>query len=204
MTGNLRADIEALTEQVRAIIHHSRSEDHAVESLVAWLTTGPLFAAHPAASSADEQERAILDLIGERDRMEEVADALAAAIAPPEVLGEHSSANDPWQNALEYAADHPAEESAGIRLFAAERRRQVDAEGYTAEHDAGHAADLAAAAVCYATPEWKRRWDGFSWPWDYRFWKPTPNDRVRELVKAGALLAAAVDDLLGVEVSDRG
>jgi hypothetical protein len=33
------------------------------------------------------------------------------------------------------------------------------------------------------------------WPWAERFWKPTPDDRVRELVKAGALIAAEIDRL---------
>jgi hypothetical protein len=33
------------------------------------------------------------------------------------------------------------------------------------------------------------------WPWSKHWWKPTPNDRVRELVKAGALIAAEIDRL---------
>lgn len=32
------------------------------------------------------------------------------------------------------------------------------------------------------------------WPWDLkRHWKPTPGDPVRQLVKAGALIAAEID-----------
>ena len=34
-----------------------------------------------------------------------------------------------------------------------------------------------------------------TWPWGEQHWKPTPLDRVRELVKAGALIAAAIDRL---------
>ena len=34
-----------------------------------------------------------------------------------------------------------------------------------------------------------------AWPWGEQYWKPTPSDRVRELVKAGALIAAAIDRL---------
>lgn len=53
---------------------------------------------------ADEQrEREMLALIQERDRLEVMCDDLAAAIAPADVLGEHSSGNDPWRNALDYA-----------------------------------------------------------------------------------------------------
>lgn len=40
-------------------------------------------------------------LIGERDHLHEVADRLAYAIAPVEVIGEHSDHNDPWDNAYE-------------------------------------------------------------------------------------------------------
>lgn len=61
-------------------------------------------------------EREVTDLIDERDSLQRMCDALASRIAPPEVLGEHSSMNDPWRNALEYA-DAGAKE--GARLFLA-------------------------------------------------------------------------------------
>jgi hypothetical protein len=50
-----------------------------------------------------QHEREMLELIEQRDRAEDWADRLAAALAPPDVLGEHSSGNDPWRNALDYA-----------------------------------------------------------------------------------------------------
>lgn len=87
----------------------------------------------------------------------------------------------------------------GVDLIAAERQRQIDAEGWTPEHDAEHDRDdLALAAVGYATPPHLRPLSGGAprwWPWERRFWKPTPDDRVRELVKAGALIAAEIDRL---------
>lgn len=87
----------------------------------------------------------------------------------------------------------------GADLIAAERRRQVEAEGWTPEHDAEHASDdLATAAACYALPEWRRSHYSLPWPWDMQWWKPTPDDRVRELVKAGALIAAEIDRLRAV------
>jgi len=49
-------------------------------------------------------EREVTALIDERDNAQAWADKLAAALAPDDVLGEHSSMNDPWANALEYAA----------------------------------------------------------------------------------------------------
>lgn len=100
----------------------------------------------------------------------------------------------------------------GIELIAAERQRQIEQEGWTPEHDAGHGeGELAEAAACYAMPERARQipvegetdlengaTSGVSsvlWPWDESYWKPTPNDRIRELVKAGALIAAEIDRL---------
>lgn len=94
------------------------------------------------------------------------------------------------------------QQPSGATLIAAERQRQIDAEGWTPEHDAEHDSDdLACAAVCYATPPHLRPLSGEApggparWPWERRFWKPTPDDRVRELVKAGALVAAEIDRL---------
>ena len=93
----------------------------------------------------------------------------------------------------------------GTDLIAIERHRQQTEEGYDAAHDAGHAEELARAAACYAVrPEWdieakaRRREPAgppLGWPWDAEYWKPTPDNRIRELVKAGALIAAAIDSL---------
>jgi len=88
---------------------------------------------------------------------------------------------------------------AGIELIAAERQRQIEVEGWTSEHDTQHFSDeLATAASLYAMPERQRRYDGIfpcpiNFPWSSRWWKPSPDDRIRELVKAGALIAAEID-----------
>jgi len=90
----------------------------------------------------------------------------------------------------------------GVSLIAAERQRQIDVEGYTVEHDAQHPEQMARAAASYATPAADRRMEyGVPelWPWTPDFWKPTPDDRVRELVKAGALIAAEIDRLNRLE-----
>lgn len=84
----------------------------------------------------------------------------------------------------------------GMDLIAIERHRQQSEEGYDAAHDAGHADQLATAGACYAIPAGARDNMTIEWPWDYEYWKPTPGDRTRELVKAGALIAAAIDALL--------
>ena len=81
----------------------------------------------------------------------------------------------------------------GIERIAVERQRQIDAEGWTPEHDANHdPGALSDAAACYALGRWM---PGF-WPFDVEWWKPTPDNRIRELEKAGALIAAEIDRLL--------
>lgn len=95
--------------------------------------------------------------------------------------------------------------SRGVALIAAERKRQVEAEGYTPEHDDEHVrGDLAVAAACYATQANQGLYESGEkarecmlrfWPWDAKWWKPTPGDRVRELVKAGALIVAEIERL---------
>lgn len=83
-----------------------------------------------------------------------------------------------------------------------ERQRQISEEGHTADLDDTHNAngELALAASCYAIPE-SHIDEMFAfdppcgWPWRNSAWKPTPNDRQRELVKAAALLNAEFDRL---------
>jgi hypothetical protein len=98
----------------------------------------------------------------------------------------------------------------GIELIAAERKRQIEEEGFTAERDDWqYQNQLALAAVCYAMPENYRRClneklnYAFSFLIPYglpgRWLKLTPNNRRRELEKAGALIAAEIDRLLRVE-----
>lgn len=81
----------------------------------------------------------------------------------------------------------------GIELITDERKRQVDEEGWTAEHDDEHIeAMLAQAGVCYAMAD-EMKFVGLYWPWDWEWWKPTT--RIRDLTKAGALIAAEIDRL---------
>jgi hypothetical protein len=91
----------------------------------------------------------------------------------------------------------------GAERIAAERRRQIADEGYYAQHDDHHDRDeLVYGAIAYATPLYARRPRGgppFDWPWRDDDWKPSPDDRIRELVKAGALIAAEIDRLIRTE-----
>lgn len=85
----------------------------------------------------------------------------------------------------------------GIELITEERARQISKEGWTPEHDDKHdMGEMAMAAVCYAIPgsQRERLETDDIWPWARHWWKPG-TDRVRQLVKAGALIAAEIDRL---------
>lgn len=92
----------------------------------------------------------------------------------------------------------------GVELIRKERARQRAAkgEGWSAAHDDGHTrGELAMAAAVYAMPDQMREQTilgrslrSLLWPWPGE-WKPVRDDRIRELVKAGALIAAEIDRL---------
>lgn len=98
------------------------------------------------------------------------------------------------------------ETSSALKDVAAERQRQVEAEGWTPAHDDGHKEfELSRAAATYAL--WgtgvplngQRHVGSFRtkpysiWPWGGEWWKP--RDRRRNLVKAGALILAEIERL---------
>lgn len=84
----------------------------------------------------------------------------------------------------------------GVSLIAAECKRQVEVEGWKPEHDDSHTSgELAIAAACYASVGNSRLAILAHWPWGLRWWKPTAENRIRELEKAGALIAAEIDRL---------
>jgi NTP pyrophosphatase (non-canonical NTP hydrolase) len=100
-------------------------------------------------------------------------------------------------------------EADGVQLINLERHRQKTLENWDADHDDKHASgELARAAAAYACPPDRRAlcvnheaYDRDTivldtlWPWEKEWWKPTPNDRIKELSKAGALIAAEIDRL---------
>ena len=107
----------------------------------------------------------------------------------------------------------------GIELIAEERQRQIDVEGYDENHDShhnfeeltnaaktyinaaflliisnemGNSSESATAWHEYNEPfEWK--YLKLGWPWEEESFKPTTP--LQDLVKAGALIAAAIDRL---------
>ncbi len=95
----------------------------------------------------------------------------------------------------------------------AERRRQVEAEGWTPEHDDEHACDEIAAFACfYAMPPAARDWDASSTGYGDTLgeailpegWEPKTGDRRRDLVKACALGLAEIERLDRAAVSQGG
>lgn len=104
----------------------------------------------------------------------------------------------------------------GIELIAEERQRQISKKGWTSEHDDIHSErELARGSFAYLEHYVSRSWvfnndlnmpgvtngpkdyrnepPPDSWPWDETFWKP--KNPMRDLVKAGALIAAEIDRL---------
>ncbi|WP_262278665.1 hypothetical protein [Pseudomonas aeruginosa] len=86
----------------------------------------------------------------------------------------------------------------------AERKRQVEVEGWTPEHDDEHACDEIAAFACfYAMPPAARDWDASSTGYGDTLgeailpegWEPKTGDRRRDLVKACALAMAEIERL---------
>ncbi|MGW3825718.1 hypothetical protein ACWEAF_26280 [Streptomyces sp. NPDC005071] len=50
---------------------------------------------------ADELDKTLDEVMAERDGMHDALDQFALTVAPEDVIGEHSSGNNPWANALE-------------------------------------------------------------------------------------------------------
>ncbi len=97
-----------------------------------------------------------------------------------------------------------------------ERQRQLEVEGWTPEHDDEHVGGvlgMAASAYVWAaqladamdasdmTPEKWGAWCPDYWPWAIEAWKPS-NDPLRNLAKAGALVAAEYDRVARAQVVD--
>jgi hypothetical protein len=99
-------------------------------------------------------------------------------------------------------------------LIDAERKRQKEVEGWTAEHDdeEHQRGELAAAAACYCLLAagksdvrpfsdlkgrliWRRRRWAINrfWPWGWKWWKP--KSQREDLVRAGALIVAEIERL---------
>lgn len=87
----------------------------------------------------------------------------------------------------------------GADLIAVERGHQVFVRGYSPEHDdQWTVSELVKAAVCYAWEAVAPRNNSLEWPWGKSAWKPSTSP-IRNLVKAGAFIAAEIDRLKRME-----
>ncbi|WP_227750880.1 hypothetical protein [Microbacterium sp. R1] len=123
-----------------------------------------------------------------------------------EAVREHARESIRWRFAAHIDEIMPSVASRGAGLIEKERARQITDEGHTTEGDRNQGDLLARAGIEYANvavavlrsgPEAAHfdpplRWN---WPWSNEFWKPS-EDPIRDLTKAGALIAAAIDSLI--------
>lgn len=128
--------------------------------------------------------------------------AAALFVAGLDILGEQAGKQQ--MTGTRQARTHQASPSSGIVLIAQERARQVGL-GWSAEHDARHlGGTLIRAAIAYATDATRhqalRKNVPMGWPWKVEDWHP--GTKVRELVKAGALIAAEIDRLQALGFSE--
>lgn len=93
----------------------------------------------------------------------------------------------------------------GIQLIIDERVRQIEEEGFLPENDLAYDnGELANAAAYYAMTddlihfidsEWGNDMHLHIWPFDLKYLKRSKENRIRDLQKAGALIAAEIDRL---------
>lgn len=96
----------------------------------------------------------------------------------------------------------PNQSTAAIELIKAERLRQIHDLGHSDYTDSQYRdSELALAAICYAeavaepdasAKTMDKSRSSYAWPWDEEYWRPSA-DPIRNLIKAGALIAAEID-----------
>lgn len=91
----------------------------------------------------------------------------------------------------------------GIELIREERRRQIELEGWTPEHDRSHPEGmLTHVARCYL---WAEKGEASSRDMSFpREWEWKPKDRISNLVRAGALLLAEYERGVAVNIDING
>lgn len=92
----------------------------------------------------------------------------------------------------------------GADLIAIERERQAEIKGWTPEHDDqwGESELLIAASGYLYAGHTGNTSKPMGWPWHEDWWRPS-EDPIRNLVKAGALIAAEIDRLQRAAFSGR-
>ncbi|WP_202863795.1 DUF3850 domain-containing protein [Burkholderia gladioli] len=151
-----------------------------------------LLAALERAVKAESALRALVDecdndlTVGWEERMRARIDDANRLLAPAEAM----------------ASADAAVLTAAARDVLAERARQISVEGWTPEHDDQYVhQELERAAICYIVIG-PNRMSPDDWPFHPKYWKPA--EPRRELVKAAALLIAAIERLDRAEARAQG
>lgn len=143
----------------------------------------------------DDDDSAAVTFWGKKDLRQTLAKAL-------DLLDDHYDDGESHHiTRVNMAFQMAGPETAGVVLeVARERNRQISAEGWTTDHDDRHSyGEMARAAGCYAhhtapvSRTAHRTPSGLpiSWPWDFKWWKPTTPRR--DLIKAAALIVAEIE-----------
>ncbi|WP_236870698.1 hypothetical protein [Burkholderia pseudomallei] len=197
-------------DQLESELTFQRGEGHAGNGMYCWVTEypeeGAIFVdgstAIPDEVTLTAEEVVALHVLNEKlryvddmgpadegwqsDKLNAAWTAVDAVLARAPFGSETGHARPDARHALTDAA----------RDVLAERRRQVDQEGWTPAHDDQYGDhEMSCAAGCYAMctlahpagdppPEW---------PWAANWWKPTTHRQ--NLVKAGALILASIEQI---------
>jgi hypothetical protein len=129
---------------------------------------------------------------------------------PESGKGEHNALADARWNKIAYEflmekarTSCIVGKDSGAAMIVDERLRQISKEGFSPEHDDAHdSGQMIGAARAYAMAAQMQICGlvsscnpPLSWEWDEEWWKPSP-DPIKNLKRAGALIAAEIDRLL--------
>lgn len=170
-----------------------------------WVQSLPLKDHQPCKPNEDRANGYTIPIYSRPVLVEEALRKLRAVLCDPignVVIDGSDGDREEVQRALGMLAAAPGNSVPQAWLdVQAERRRQVEAEGWTPEHDDQHShGQMARAAACYAlagssapNDETAALLVSLAWPWDEQWWKPSTARR--DLIKAGALVLAEIERL---------
>jgi hypothetical protein len=155
-------------------------------------------------ASAEEHQRASLQALDTPHQLEELKQLFAQALElwscdmdkdiPLRFRQLQELLPDPvWDDLEQVTPDERV-----IAEVLAERKRQVNQEGWKTEHDDKHGkGELAQAAACYAIAPRDIVWPNQEpvWPWSGRYNKTAKHGQRRCLIIAAALLVAEIERL---------
>jgi hypothetical protein len=210
-----RKTVERISREITAFVHETEPEFWAYYADYDWVVFAQMFG-----TMMDLPKRFPMYC----HDIKQLADSMGNPKLPIKPSAEHNALEDARWNKTAYGFlmnfvknYRLVGNSSGAGMIIDERLRQIHSEGWTSEHDDKHTnAELSSAAVCYASqaahdvgfpdsPPLERGMilgePGRLWPWEDKWWKPSP-DPIRNLVKAGALIAAEIDRLRRKEKAD--